>query len=103
MHSQEFVERMKERLSEEKENLTEELASLSEHTEVGDETDENASEFQIDEVNHDIAATIKADLEKIEKALKKIEAGTYGITDDGTEISAERLEVLPWADSIVEE
>src|SRR4051812_45680410 len=103
MHSKEFLERMKERLIEEKANLTEELNSLVETTDVGEESDENATAFQIDEVNSDISATIKADLEKIEKALKKIEAGTYGVTEDGREISEERLEVLPWADSIVEE
>ncbi len=103
MHSKEFIDRMKERLIEERENLTEELNSLSETTDVGEETDENATAFQIDEVNNDIAETIKADLLKIEKALKKTEDGTYGMTDDGQEISEERLEVLPWADSIVVE
>ncbi|GAC1412905.1 MAG: hypothetical protein NVSMB66_3420 [Candidatus Doudnabacteria bacterium] len=102
MHSKEFVEKMKERLLEEKERLTEELASLSMHSEVGDDDDENASEFEMDEVSHDIAATIKADLGKIEVALKKVELGTYGQTESGEEISEQRLEVMPWADSVVE-
>lgn len=101
MPSTEFAQKMKERLLEEKERLSEELASLSAHTELGDEEDENASEVVLDEVNQDIAATLKADLEKIDKALKKIEEGTYGITEDGKEIPEARLEVLPWADSEV--
>lgn len=103
MHSQEFVQKMKERLLEEKERLTTELSELSMHNEVGDDEDENASEFEMDEVSHDIAATIKSDLEKIETALKKVDQGTYGMTEEGKEISEARLEVMPWADSVIEE
>lgn len=102
MHSQEFIQRMKERLLEEKERLTEELQGLSAHTELGDEADENANEVNLDEVSSDIAAAIKNDLEKIEIALKKADQGTYGMTDDGQQISEERLEVLPWADTVIE-
>ena len=102
MPSQEFVQKMKERLIEEKERLNEELAGLQEHTEMGDEEDENASEVEIDVVNHDIADTIKADLDKIDAALKRIEDGTYGVDAEGKEISESRLEVLPWADTNVE-
>ncbi len=102
MPSQEFVQKMKERLIEEKERLNEELSALKEHTEVGDEEDENASEVEMDVVNNDIADTIKADLTKIDVALKRIEDGTYGVDADGVEIPEARLEVLPWADSNVE-
>ena len=41
---------------------------------------------------------MKADLVKINKALAKIDDGSYGTDDDGNEISEERLKVLPWAD-----
>ncbi|MEK7652071.1 MAG: hypothetical protein AAB351_02635 [Patescibacteria group bacterium] len=102
MPSKEFVEKMKERLLEEKERLSEELSELSSHTEMGDEDDENAQEVGNDEVSQDIAATLKADLGKIESALKRIEDGSYGMTAEGQEIPEARLEVLPWADSIVE-
>ncbi len=101
MHAPEFVQKMKERLLEEKERLNEELASLTAHTEMGDEEDENASELALDEVNQDIAATLKADLEKIDQALAKVEQGTYGLTADGKDIAEARLEVLPWADTEV--
>ncbi|MEK7075614.1 MAG: hypothetical protein AAB948_02380 [Patescibacteria group bacterium] len=102
MPSKEFVEKMNERLLEEKERLSGELSELSSHTEMGDEDDENAQEVGNDEVSQDIAATLKADLKKIESALKRIEDGSYGMTADGQEIPEARLEVLPWADSIVE-
>ncbi len=102
MHSKEFVEKMKERLLEEKERLSDELNELSAHTEMGDEDDENAQEVVADEVSQDIAATLKADLEKIEAALKRIEDGSYGVAADGQDIPEARLEALPWADSLIE-
>lgn len=102
MHPQEFVQRMKERLLEEKDRLNEELSQFSHHTEVGDREDENASEIEMDEVNEDIAETLRADLKKVETALSKIDAGTYGLTADGEEIPESRLEVIPWADTLVD-
>lgn len=98
MLSQEFIEEMKARLLEDKARLENDLTGLPEHTEVGDELDENATEVQIDEVNQDVSARMKADLAKIEIALQKIDAGTYGTDDEGNEISEDRLRAIPWAD-----
>ena len=104
MLSDEFIARMKERLLEEKQNFIDELASLQAHTELGDEEDENASEFQNDEVNKDIIAQLNSEVSRIDAALKRIEDGTYGkSTASGVEISEARLEVLPWAETTVEE
>ncbi len=96
-----FIEEMKAKLLEEKARLTEDVSGLPNHTEVGEDYDENATEIQIDEVSQDISARMKADLVKIEKALSKIENGTYGTDDSGTEISEERLRVIPWADQAI--
>lgn len=101
MPSQEFIEEMKAKLLEEKEKLSSDVSGLPVHTDVGDEEDENATEEQIDEVNSDIRSRMNADLEKIEKALAKIDAGTYGTDDQGNEISEERLRVIPWADQAI--
>jgi RNA polymerase-binding transcription factor DksA len=98
MLTTEFIEEMKVKLLEEKDRLTTDVAGLAEHTEVGAEFDENATEVQMDEVNSDVRARMQGDLEKIEKALEKIDAGTYGTDDEGKEISEERLRVIPWAD-----
>lgn len=98
MLSAQFIEEMKAKLLEEKKRLEEDLIGLPSHTEVGEDYDENATEIQLDEVNQDVTETMKQDLAKIEKALAKIENGTYGIDDDGKEISEERLRVIPWAD-----
>jgi DnaK suppressor protein len=66
-----------------------------------EDLDSNAQEIAEDEVNQDVIFTIKKDLEKIEKALAKIEDGTYGLDDEGKEIGMDRLRALPWADKAI--
>jgi RNA polymerase-binding transcription factor DksA len=107
MHSQEFIEKMKQRLEEEKERLSEELSQVPAHTEMQSNDDEweDASplEMQVDEVSKDIIAQLKSDISKIETASERIEKGEYGVCSVGGEdISEERLEVIPWADTCVE-
>lgn len=102
MHSQEFVQKMKERLLEEKDRITEELEGLSAHTELGDDPDENIQEMEVDQVNQDIISQLKEDLSKIEVALERSEKGTYGTTESGEMIPEARLEIIPWADTNVE-
>ena len=101
MHSQEFIEEMKQSLIQKKEELEGELEGLHSHTEVGDELDEAATEFQMDEVSQDVMATLKKDLIKIDAALANIKSGTYGVDDSGKEISEARLRVIPWADTSI--
>ena len=101
MLSQSFVDEMKQKLEEQKQKLLADLKGLRPHTEMGDDYDENASELEVDEVNQDLIARMQGDLEKIDKALAKIEAGTYGTDDEGNEISEARLRALPWADKAI--
>ena len=98
MLSQEFLEEMKQKLLVTKKKLEDDLAGLHAHTEMGDSYDENADEIGPDEASEDVIALMKADLEKINKALGKIEAGSYGTDDEGKVISENRLRALPWAD-----
>ncbi len=101
MLSQEFIDEMKSKLEEEKIRLSGELAGTPAHTEIGVGYDENAQEVEQDDVNADLRLRVQSDLEKIEKALSKIEDGTYGTDDEGKEISEERLRVIPWADQAI--
>jgi RNA polymerase-binding transcription factor DksA len=101
MLNQEFVSEMKAALLQKKEELEGELKNLSPHTEEGSDVDSNAQEVQEDEVSQDLIATFKSDLEKINKALAKIEAGTYGTDDEGNAIDQERLRIIPWADKAI--
>jgi RNA polymerase-binding transcription factor DksA len=101
MLSQQFVEEMKQRLLSQKEKLEADLAGLKPHEELGGDLDSNVQEVEDDEVSLDMIARINADLEKINKALVKIENGNYGSDDQGNNISEERLRALPWADKIL--
>jgi RNA polymerase-binding transcription factor DksA len=101
MLSQPFIDEMKKKLLEAKQKLQAELAGLSPHEELGEDLDSSAQEVEDDEVSQDMIARFSADLEKIDKALAKIESGTYGVDDSGQQISEERLRVLPWADKAI--
>lgn len=103
MLSSKFIEEMKQKLSAQKQKLEEDLAGLSPHTEMGEQMDENAEEVNVDEVSQDLIVTMKSDLDKINKALAKIDAGTYGTDDEGREISEARLRAMPWADKSIEQ
>ncbi len=96
-----FIEEMKKALLEKQQALQEELSGIASHTEEGDDLDASAQEVAEDEVNQDVIATIKSDLDKIAKALEKIQAGTYGVDEEGKAISEERLRALPWADKSI--
>ncbi len=99
--NKQFIEEMKVLLLERKAFLENDLAGLSSHTEVGEDYDENATEVQIDEVSRDLTVRMKADLEKIEAALARIDQGTYGVDNSGKEIAQERLRAIPWADTSI--
>lgn len=101
MLSQEFIEEMKQSLLNKQSELNAELAGLTAHNELGSDIDSNIQEVESDEVSQDVINVIKSDLVKIEKALAKIENGTYGSDDEGKEISEARLKVLPWADKAI--
>lgn len=96
-----FIKEMQEKLLEAKAKLEQELSGLNAHTEMGDDEDENAEELNVDEVSQDLISRISQDLQKINKALAKIDQGTYGIDNQGREISEERLRALPWADRAI--
>jgi DnaK suppressor protein len=44
-----------------------------------------------------VAQSISSSLEEVERALEKLDDGTYGLCDDcGEPIAPERLEAIPW-------
>lgn len=101
MLSQDFIDSMKQRLLEARAKFEQDLADLAPHTELGNDEDENAEEVELDEVNQDMIARLQADLAKVNRALEKIEQGTYGVDEQGNQISEARLKALPWADKAV--
>jgi len=85
-----------------------EADSLVESREPGDvQFDEESGEGDSLAVERErdlvLSANAKAAVEQIDEALKRIEAGTYGIcVGSGQPIPKERLEAIPWAAERVE-
>lgn len=110
------LNRYRERLLEERNRVLEELKQLKEHQsesqseELGELTvnDEHQGEIGTStfERERDLALedNLRAFLEKINLALRKIEEGTYGICDlCGQPIHPERLEFFPWVNLCIED
>ena len=99
--SQDFINKCKETLLERKEKLLNDLKVIDE--DVDPDRDIGNAEF-IDEVQEDLKVErnyifkkeIEESLEKINKALKRIEDGTYGMdSKTGEPIDKARLELFP--------
>ncbi len=101
----------RKRLRQERERIERALADLervrrSELEEIDTSTDpfddgELIEEKQVDEA---LATQLRAELEAIERAEKRLEDGTYGFSvESGESIPAKRLETIPWAERTPEE
>jgi DnaK suppressor protein len=75
------------------------MASVSFGKRVGEGTSQAVERItQVDAAKH-----LDAKLRDVERALQKLEEGTYGVCDVGGEpIGQERLEAIPWAVRCVE-
>lgn len=103
MFDQDFLARMKDRLTEEQERVEQEIKDLAAPTKMDDAEDGNEEAFEVDEVNADIVAQLRDDLALVQGALSRIENGTYGTCKVGGEaIGTARLEVIPWAETCTE-
>lgn len=103
----EFVEKQKGRLQELRAELLEMVEGLEEDQRFRAEEEEDFTEHDAGDrsqslFTREMDATVEQTLEKrlqyVERALQKIEEGTYGICDDtGEPIPRERLEAVPEA------
>jgi DnaK suppressor protein len=99
------VARFKKRLEEMRYQMTNMIRDTTEDVKAADET-KGYSQHQADEGTDDFNRTVALEvtskefdiLRQIERALDKIEDGTYGICDiTGEEIPLARLEAIPYA------
>ena len=103
----EFVEKQRERLQGLRTELLEMVEGLEEDQRFRAEEEEDFTEHDSGDMSQslftrEMDATVEQTLEKrlqyVERALQKIEEGTYGICDDtGEPIPKERLEAVPEA------
>ena len=96
----------KQRLAEERVRVERELSGVGPN-EPGEEPEDTGDQADdLDQVGKDdaIRDQLHRTLEAIARAEQRIEEGTYGKSViSGDPIPDERLEVLPWADRLVEE
>jgi DnaK suppressor protein len=108
----EFIEKQRERLHEMRAELTRMVEGLEEdqqdRTEAeGDMTENDSGDMSQSlftrEMDSTVEQTVQRRLQSVERALQKIEEGTYGICDDtGEPIPRGRLEAVPEAIYTVE-
>jgi len=105
------IEAIRRRLLERKARLERELAEAEEHVARSDEVEaagelsayddhaaDTASETVEREKDFALAKSAESMLQRIQNALRKLDAGSYGLCDScGRPISAQRLEALPFA------
>ena len=93
-------------LSQKRDELTLTIRGLREPPPVGepgDRADQATTEIAVDE-RTELVSQERALLGEVERALAKLDAGTYGISESTAEpIRWERLLVLPWARTDVDE
>lgn len=99
------LEQMREELREMERGLDTDQRDRAE--DEGDYTEHDAGDMSQSlftrEMDNTVEHTVERRLEEIERALQKIEEGTYGICDDtGKEIPRGRLEAVPEAVRTVE-
>lgn len=108
--NQQIYDLIKAKLQNQKKALIEQLASLTQDKsfdkdkiqakwqEVGDKEEDNAVEVASYQDNMSLERNLETNLEKIEKALKKMDEGKYGICERcGQPIEENRLEAYPEA------
>jgi DnaK suppressor protein len=103
------AERARELLAEERERIERELRSLSpapgeelsyQDQHLGDE----ATELYQEESDQGRRERLRHELEAVERAEKRVEEGTYGLSvESGEKIPDERLEAYPLAERTIEE
>lgn len=76
----------------------------SELTLVDQHPADYASELADNELEHGIAQQLQEELEAIERAERRLEAGSYGLSvESGEPIPDARLEAIPWAERTADE
>jgi DnaK suppressor protein len=99
-------------LQRERERIKQELASLrsglgdgdDELSQVDQHTADAGTELFENERDQSLIARLRQELAAIERAERRVEEGTYGVSvESGEPIPDGRLELIPWAERTAEE
>ena len=103
--------RARERLRTERERIEHSLDDLNRlrpgelgSIETEQDPADQGEQLQEEGIDDAVVEQLRADLEAIERAEKRLEDGTYGISvESGEPIPPERLEAIPWAERTPDE
>ena len=101
----EFKELLLQKREELLKNINSELEELSDESHHLSDMDDLAADARDETTTFEILALEQAELEQVDRALKAIEAGTYGKCEEdecGKPINIERLRALPFATMYIE-
>lgn len=103
-HARELLRRERERIESSLADLEQVRESELEEIDTGINLIDDGEVIEEEEVDEALAEQLRAELEAVERAEKRLEDGTYGFSiESGEPIPAERLETIPWAERTVEE
>jgi DnaK suppressor protein len=75
-----------------------------EEIETATEAAEDAEMIEEEQVDDALVETLRAELAAVERALERLDEGTYGFSiESGEPIPVGRLEAIPWAERTAEE
>jgi DnaK suppressor protein len=104
------ADRARELLRRERDRVEQELASLradrgdGELSNMDQHTADAGTELFENERDRSMVDRLEGELEAIERAERRVEEGTYGISvDSGEPIPDARLEAVPWAERTAQE
>jgi DnaK suppressor protein len=93
-------DRVRQQLAGNERNTQGDLAERDNDTDLAD-VGEQVEEEEVDQAIHD---SLRRELAAIDRALERVEDGSYGVSvDSGEPIPAERLMAIPWAERTPEE
>lgn len=103
--------RARELLARERERIESALADLDrgrrsdlEEIETATDPADDAEVIESEEVDEALAAQLRDELAAVERAERRVEDGTFGLSiESGEPIPAGRLEAIPWAERTAEE
>jgi DnaK suppressor protein len=104
-------DRARERLSRERERIEGSLADTArvgrselEEIDTGTDPSDDAEQIEEKQVDDAVAEQLRAELDAVGRAEKRLEEGTYGLSvESGEPIASKRLEAIPWAERTAEE
>jgi DnaK suppressor protein len=102
--ARELLERERARVQRELDDLRATHGGDGELSTVDQHTADAGTELFEEERDQSLINRLQYELGAIERALKRVEEGTYGVSvESGEPIPDARLEVVPWAERTVEE